>query len=117
MKRKIYISIPISGERGGSEEVCKLKEQKAKEKADLLKAKLSREGYIVVSPFDVYCGKHPRYEDYICYDLRAMLDCDIVYFCEGWEHSLGCSVEHDVVMRFKSKVHDRNVKDYEIRYE
>lgn len=58
---KIYISIPISN----------LDINKVREKADLIKAKLSREGYDVVNPFDVFPGKNPTYEDHICYDLLA----------------------------------------------
>lgn len=103
MKQRIYISIPISG----------LDQNKVREKADLIKAKLSREGYDVVSPFDVYAGKKPTYEDYICYDLLAMLGCDAIYFCEGWEKSCGCGIEHDVAMRFKA----HNRKDFKIMYE
>lgn len=104
MKRtKIYISLPISG----------LDIQKVREKADLIKAKLSREGYDVVSPFDIYIGKNPSYEDYICYDLRAMLDCDGIIFCEGWEKSCGCNIEHEVAMRFKA----HGKKDFKIMYE
>ena len=102
MKQRIYISLPITADP-----------IKAREKADLIKAKLSREGYDVVSPFDVYAGKKPVYEDYICYDLRAMLDCDAILFCKGWEKSCGCNIEHDVAMRFKA--HGR--KDFKIMYE
>lgn len=100
---KIYISIPISG----------LDIDKVCEKADLIKAKLSREGYEVVSPFEVCAGKNPKYEDYICYDLLAMLGCDAIFFCKGWEKSCGCSIEHDVAIRFK--VHGK--KDFKIIYE
>ena len=102
MKQKIFISVPISGQ-----------EQKAREKVDLIKAKLSREGYEVVLPFDVYAGKNPQYEDYICCDLRAMLDCNAIYLCKGWEKSCGCNIEHDVAIRFKA--HGR--KDFTIMYE
>ena len=104
MKRqKIYISLPISG----------LDPKKVREKADLIKAKLSREGYDVVSPFDVYAGKDPKYEDHICYDLLAMLGCDGILFCKGWEASCGCNIEHDVAMRFKA----HGKKNFKIRYE
>ena len=103
MKRqKIYISLPISGQ-----------EQKAREKADLIKAKLSKEGHIPVSPFNVFAGKNPTYADYICYDLRAMLECDAILFCDGWEQSCGCNIEHDVAMRFKA----HGIKDFKIMYE
>lgn len=104
MKRtKIYISLPISN----------LDIQKVREKADLIKAKLSREGYDVVNPFEVFAGKNPTYEDHICYDLLAMLDCDAIYFCKGWNLSCGCNIEHDVAMRFKA----HKKKDFKLIYE
>lgn len=100
---KIYISIPITGTDMA----------KTREHADLIKAKFSRMGHTVVTPFEVYAGKNPKYEDYICYDLRAMLDCDAVLFCDGWERSCGCNIEHDTAIRFKA--HGR--KDFKIMYE
>ncbi len=100
---KIYISLPITG----------LDPDKVRQKADLIKASLSRQGHRPVSPFEVTAGKNPTYEDYICCDLRAMLDCDGIIFCQGWERSCGCNIEHDVAMRFKA--HGR--KDFKIMYE
>lgn len=100
---KIYISIPITGFDAGQQ----------REKADLAKAALSRKGFQPVSPFDIYSGKDPNYFDYICYDLRAMLDCDGIYFCQGWEASCGCGIEHDTAMRMKAY----GVKDFQIMYE
>lgn len=91
MKQRIYISLTISG-----------KEREAREKADVMKACLSRQGYIPVSPFDIYPGKNPEYADYICCDLRALMGCDGVIFCTGWDKSCGCGIEHDVVMRLKA---------------
>lgn len=99
---KIYISIPITG-----------REQQAREKADLIKAALSKQGHTPVTPFDIYAGKNPTYSDHLCYDLRAMLDCDAILFCEGWKQSCGCTIEHDVSMRFK--VYGK--KDFKIMYE
>lgn len=102
-KQRIYISIPISGHDEG----------KVREKADLIKARLSRDGYHPVSPFDVCAGKNPTYADHICYDLLAMLGCDGILFCAGWEKSCGCNIEHDVAMRFKA----HGKKDFKILYE
>lgn len=87
---KIYISLPITD----------VGIDKAREKADLVKAALSRQGHTPLNPFDVYAGENPTYEDFICCDLRAMLDCDGIIFCEGWEKSCGCNIEHDVARRF-----------------
>ena len=102
MKQRIYISVPITGQ-----------EQKAREKANLIKARLSREGYDVVNPFEVFAGKDPTYEDYICYDLRAMLGCDAIYFCKGWHGSLGCNIEHDTAINYKKF----GRKNFKIMYE
>lgn len=96
---KIYISIPISG--------LDLKE--VRQKADMIKAKLSREGHTPVSPFDIYAGKNPTYEDYITSDLRALLDCDAIYLCEGWTMSCGCCIEHDAALNFH-RFHRKNFK-------
>lgn len=88
MKRtKIYISLLITG----------LDIKKVREKADLIKSKLSREGHTPVSPFDIYPGKNPTYADHICCDLRALMDCDGIYMCPGWDLSLGCNIEYATV--------------------
>lgn len=100
---KIYISIPISN----------LPIDDVRQHADSVKHLLSRKGHKPISPFDIYPGKNPTYEDFICYDLRAMLDCDAIYFCQGWEHSCGCGIEHDVAMRMKAY----NRKNFKIMYE
>lgn len=100
---KLYISIPITGQP----------RDRVRQKADLLKSKYSRLGYKVVSPFDIYAGKNPTYEDYICCDLRAMLDCDAILFCHGWNLSCGCNIEHDVATRFKAA----NKKNFKLLYE
>ena len=100
---KLYISIPNTG----------LQRDKVRQKADLLKSKYSRLGYKVVIPFDIYAGKNPTYEDRICYNLRAMLDCDAILFCYGWHLSCGCNIAHDVAVRFKAA----NKKNFKLLYE
>lgn len=88
---KVYLSIPISN----------LDLTAQREKADLIKARLSREGHEVVSPFDIYAGKNPTYADHICCDLRAMIDCDAVYMCKGWHSSCGCHIEYETAVNLK----------------
>lgn len=100
---KIYISLPISG----------LPADSARQHADAVKAALSRLGHTPLSPFDIYAGKNPSYTDYICYDLLALSSCDAIYFCKGWQHSCGCGIEHDFVMRLKAF----NRRDFKIMYE
>lgn len=109
MKKKIYISIPITG----------LPMQKVRERADLLKARLSRDGWQVVSPLDIYAGEKPEYADYICSDLRAMFDCDAIYFCRGWNLSCGCKIEHAVAVQMNGHpiLNGQPNKRYRIIYE
>lgn len=87
---KVYISIPITDKD----------EQKQREHADLTKAMLSRAGHTPISPFDIYAGKNPKYADYLCYDLRALADCDAIYLCEGWQFSRGCRIEANFAKEF-----------------
>ena len=96
--QKIYISLPITG----------LDINKCRERADKVKAALSRKGYNPVSPFDIYAGKDATYEDYLCNDLRVLMECDAVYFCRGWEMSCGCNIEHSVIQILK-KFNKRNI--------
>lgn len=99
---RIYISLPITGN-----------EQSAREKAAIVKTSLSKQGHKPISPFDIYAGKDPTYDDYICYDLRAMLGCDAIYFCKGWEQSCGCNIEHDAALRYIA----HGKKNFKITYE
>lgn len=102
-KRKIYISIPITGKDY----------KKQREHADEIARSLSRQGWEAVNPFNIFAGKNPSYEDHLACDLRALMDCDAIYFCEGWENSLGCNIEHDTALRFIAA----NRKNFKIIYE
>jgi hypothetical protein len=31
-------------------------------------------------------------------DYKLMLDCDAVFFCKGWQSSIGCQNEHNVAI-------------------
>lgn len=91
---KIYISLPISG-----------REKKARERAEKIAVALKELGHIPVNPFDIYAGENPDYFDHICCDLRAMMDCDAVYFDKGYYNSCGCCIEGDVIWRLMQ--HDK----------
>jgi hypothetical protein len=80
---KIYISLPITGR--DPEEVQRI--------SDKLIDAVSKFGATPVSPLDIYAGKNPSYEDYICFDLRALLQCDAVVFAHDWQDSRGCRLE------------------------
>lgn len=95
---KIYISLPISG-----------REKEAREKADRVRAMLSKEGIVPVNPFEIYSGKDAQYFDHICYDLRALAECDAIFLCEGWEKSKGCLTE-----KYFAETYDKRIY-YEVK--
>lgn len=87
---KIYISLPITGKP----------EKETREKADRLKAALSRAGHTPVNPFENYVGKDAQYIDHLCADLRMLHDCDAIMLCEGWQFSRGCRIEANFAKEF-----------------
>lgn len=93
MREKIYISLPISG-----------REKEARQKADSIKSSLSRLGYEVVNPFDVYAGENPDYMDYLASDLIALSTCDRIFMCRGWQTSKGCRLEKSFAEIYGKKV-------------
>lgn len=89
----IYISLPITG-----------RESDARERADLMKAALSRAGHKPVSPFDICAGENPVYADYLCADLRALSGCDAIMLCDGWQFSKGCRIERTFAEEFGKQI-------------
>ena len=103
MKRKrIYISIPISGHDL----------EEAKEKArDIRKCLLWdefdwEEGWStdVITPFDVCPEPDKPYSYYMGKDIEALLECDAIYLCEGWQNSKGCMAEFEVARIYGKKI-------------
>ena len=94
MKRKrIYISIPISGH--DLEEV-KAKARKAKIRVSHL--------YDVITPFDVCSEPDKPYSYYMGKDIEALLECDAIYLCEGWQNSKGCMAEFEVARIYGKEI-------------
>lgn len=87
---KVYISIPISGHDYG----------KQKAYANLIKKKFEEVGAEVVTPFEVAPETDKPYSYYMGLDIEALLDCDAVYFCPGYELSRGCRLEYSAALTF-----------------
>lgn len=95
---KVYVSVPISG-RPISE---------AKRQAESVKSILSNAGHEVITPFDVVSNPPdmPDKEQYAyCMgkDIEAILNCDAMAMCEGWEDSKGCTAERLVAIVYGKK--------------
>jgi hypothetical protein len=37
-------------------------------------------------------------------DIQALLECDAVYFCRGWQDSKGCQAEYEVAKIYGKKM-------------
>ena len=94
MKRKrVYISIPISGH--DLEEV--------KEKARKAKIWVSHL-YDAITPFDVCPEPDKPYSYYMGKDIEALLECDAIFLCEGWQNSKGCMAEFEVARIYGKEI-------------
>lgn len=81
--KKVYISIPISGQDYMAQKA------KAYKKA----AEISQKGFEVVTPFDVVTDALTPVNKAMGKCIEELLTCDIIYLCEGWVKSKGCTVE------------------------
>lgn len=101
MKRKLYISLPISG-RDLSE---------AKDHAEAIKHILSDCGYFgfgfefcLISPFDVCPDQSKPYSYQMGRCVEAILECDCVYFAYGWTKSKGCNAEFQIAKIYGKEI-------------
>lgn len=83
MKKKIYISLPISGRDI----------KKVEMECCLASTRIKEFGLKPVSPLDVSPDTESSYAEHIGRDITAMLGCDGALFLKGWDNSKGCALE------------------------
>lgn len=91
---KVYISVPISGHNLDAQRA------EAAKTAEML-ASL---GHEAVNPFDTpepldSLTAKERYAYFMGEDIKRLLTCDAIYFCDGWSKSRGCCVEFEAAYR------------------
>lgn len=86
MNKKVYISIPISGK-----DINQVKLY-----LDLVKNGIKSSGSDPITPFDVSPYSNASYAEHMGKDIQALLECDAVFFCRGWQNSKGCQAEFEV---------------------
>lgn len=104
MKRKrIYTSIPISGH--DLEEV-KEKARNIREclLCDVFGFRKGQNRPDVITPFDVCPEPDKPYSYYMGKDIEALLECDTIYMCKGWQDSKGCMAEFAVAKIYNKKI-------------
>ena len=104
MKRKrIYISIPISGH--DLEEVkAKARDISERLLCDVFGFKKGRNRPDVITPLDVCPEPGKPYSYYMGKDIEALLECDVIFLCEGWQNSKGCMAEFEVAKIYNKKI-------------
>lgn len=86
MKKKLYISAPISG--GEPEERRKFFAGVAREAAE--------RGWQPINPMDNGLGAETPWGQHMRKDIQMMLECDAIILMSGWQFSRGCRLEEIV---------------------
>lgn len=58
----------------------------------------------VRTPFTVCPEIDKPYSYYMGKDIEALLECDAVYFCKGWQNSKGCMAEFEVAKIYGKEI-------------
>jgi hypothetical protein len=94
MSKRVYISGPISGY-----DLAERKEAFAS-----AANRFRRQGYYVVNPMEIQLPKDASWSDYMRADIRALMDCDIIYMLSGWHASRGATIERNLAEELGMKV-------------
>lgn len=88
MRRKVYISIPITGREL----------EVAKEHANRLKRIFEDNHYTAITPFDVCSVPDRPYSYYMGRDIETLLECDLICMGKDWDISKGCNCEYQTAL-------------------
>jgi len=91
---KIYISLPITGHDI----------EQVEARCIFTAAILQKQGYTPISPLELDHRDPEDYEAVIGTDITALLCCDAVYFCNGWETSKGCRLEYQAAKIYGKEI-------------
>ena len=101
--KRIYLSLPIKNTGYTTKERMKY----ADEVRRLLELRygVRNENVIVITPFDVNENEDKdSYARKMGNDIEALLECDAIYMCEGWQNSKGCMAEFEVTIIYGKKI-------------
>ena len=101
--KRIYLSLPIKNTGYTTKERMKY----ADEVGRLLELRygVRNENVIVITPFDVNENEDKdSYARKMGNDIEALLECDAIYMCEGWQNSKGCMAEFEVARIYNKQI-------------
>lgn len=91
---KVYISLPISGQDKFI----------VQERARMAKEEMKNYGHDPITPFDVSPDEKATYAEHMGRDIQALLECEAVYFLQGWHNSNGCRAEYEI-----ARIYGKNI--------
>lgn len=94
MKKKIYLSIPISG-KDYAEQF---------NHAFNTRVMLEMNSMEVVTPFDIIKNPETPYPDCMGACVKALLECDGIFLCKGWQESKGCKAELQIALAYDMEI-------------
>ena len=99
---KVFISQPM---RGLSDEQILANRQKAEEDIANICSIDGIEPYVLNTIFtdELGNGYNPPIF-YLSLAIKELAKADLIYFCEGWEKTRGCVIEHDIAKAYGVKI-------------
>lgn len=92
--KKIYVSIPITGEDYRDQ----------RNHAFVVATNLAQKGYEAVTPFDIVPCVSTPYNEAMGQCVSALLECDAIYLCKNWRASKGCKAELQIALVYEKEV-------------
>lgn len=109
MKKKIYISLPISGRNLDD----------VKKRASYLKESIISDEYEGITPFDICPDSTLPYSELMGRDIAGLLECDAVLFDFDWNESRGCRAEMSIAKIYNKAIYkikdERMIEDIDKR--
>lgn len=75
---------------------------------DEAKKEVTRLGFEPVSPVDLPHDHDKTWSSYMKEDVKAMLDCEVVYCLRNWRHSPGAKIEIDIALNLGLQIIHQN---------
>ena len=101
--KRIYLSLPIKDT--GFTTLQRMEYANEVKRLIELRYDARNENANVITPFDVNENEDKdTYARKMGNDIEALLECDAIYLCEGWQNSKGCMAEVEVARIYGKEI-------------